>query len=389
MMQGPRKEQFKKIYEQLKYILKSNEWGIDSVCFVVPANYVSLSRDEFDFIQSIMYLFQTNSSTDMCFVLTFADAGPSLVKNILDSYENRCLEGYSFNWSALFKKDCELSHPFWNMNVKNLDLFFEQLKTSSPKTLRSSLEGDTPPPEKREELKTDIAALQPEVNDDLAKLEEINTTVDKFKNNRKQITDSGDFSFQIEEIKQTKKPLAPGKHVTNCMQCFFTCHVDCGIPDDDGKKRCSAMSDGYCTVCTGHCIWSDHKNTPHTYHYTSVKVTKSFKEMKSSYEREKGVTLEFDDYLEHLNRDIEALIERIQDKVRRITECKNELQGIQRSPLAGTFDDTINDMINAEMRKKEKGFERRIEMFQELKKHSKFIRIQQDCSAGTSLLFQR
>ena len=77
MMQGPRKEQFKKIYEQLKYILKSNEWGIDSVCFVVPANYVSLSRDEFDFIQSIMYLFQTNSSTDMCFVLTFADAGPS------------------------------------------------------------------------------------------------------------------------------------------------------------------------------------------------------------------------------------------------------------------------------------------------------------------------
>ena len=236
MMQGPRKEQFKKIYEQLKYILKSNEWGIDSVCFVVPANYVSLSLDEFDFIQSIMYLFQTNSSTDMCFVLTFADAGPSLVKNILDSYENRCLEGYSFNWSALFKKDCELSHPFWNMNVKNLDLFFEQLKTSSPKTLRSSLEGDTPPPEKREELKTDIAALQPEVNDDLAKLEEINTTVDKFKNNRKQITDSGDFSFQIEEIKQTKEPLAPGKHVTNCMQCFFTCHVDCGIPDDDGKK---------------------------------------------------------------------------------------------------------------------------------------------------------
>ena len=133
----------------------------------------------------------------------------------------------------------------------------------------------------------------------------------------------------MEEIKQIKQPLAPGRHLTICMLCFFTCHENCGIPDDDGKKSCSAMSDGYCAPCTSFCIWSDHKIAPYTYLYKSVQVTKSFKEMKSNYEKEKEVTSEYDDYLKHLNKDIETLLGKIHDKVRRITECKNELQGIR------------------------------------------------------------
>lgn len=159
------------------------------------------------------------------------------------------------------------------------------------------------------------------------------------------------------------------------MQCYFTCHEDCSYEDNDDKVHCIAMRDGYCQECTGHCIWSVHKNTPYIYIYDSVEVTKSYKDMKLTYEIEKGETLNFDAYLENLNKDIEALLGRLYDKVQRITEYDNELKGIEKSPLAGSFDDTIDNIIESEKLKTEKGYERRIEMFLELKKYAKMIRV--------------
>lgn len=379
-MHEPKKEQFMMIHEQLKHILSPYEQRVDCICFVAPANSISLSPEEIEFLQSIMFLFPTDQSsdlsTDMSCFFTFADAGEACLEKCLKSSNFKKVKTYLVNWSAFFQKRNEFSDPFWNMNRKSLDNFFNHLKTSQPKTLRLTLEGEPPASDKKENLKSDIWKLQPELNEDLVKLVETKTNIETFKDHQSEIMSDGDFSFTIEEIKQTMQPLQPGKHVTNCMKCFFTCHENCGIPDDDGKKNCSSMRDGYCTVCTDHCIWSDHKNTPCTYHYTSVRVTKSYKEMKTKYEEEKGKTLEFDEYLEHLDTEIEGLLERIRKKIERLTDYKNELQGIEKSPLAGSFNDTIDDMINAERRKKEKGYEKRIKMFHELKRHSKLIRIE-------------
>lgn len=375
-MHGPKKEQILKIYEQLKHIFSSYGQGVDCICFVAPANNVNLSHDEVDYIQSILYLFQIDLSTDMYCFHTFADAGRPCLRSVLDSYNVQNYKSYTVNWSAFFQESSEFSSPFWKMNVSSFDEFFSQLRTLTPKTLRLTLEGTPPTLEKSEILKLDIAELQPEVNEDLAKLEETMSNVETFIDHKDEIMTDGDFSFTIEEIKQTKQPLQPGIHVTNCMNCFFTCHEKCGIPDDDGKKDCSSMRDGYCMVCTDHCIWSAHKNTPYTFHYNSVQVTKSYKEMKTKYEEEKGKMLEFDEYLEHLDNEIKGLLDRIRRKIDRITEYKNELRGIEKSPLAGSINDTIDDMINAERRKKEKGYEKRIKMFLELKKHSKLIRIE-------------
>lgn len=379
-MHGTKKEQFMIIHEQLKHILSPYEHRLDCICFVAPANSISLSPEEIDFLQSIMYLFPTDQSSDLstgmsCF-FTFADAGRACLEKCLNSSNFKEFKTYLVNWSAFFQEINEFSDPLWNLNIKSLDNFFNHLKTSQPKTLRLTLEGEPPAAEKRESLKSDIWKLQPELNEDLIQLVETKTSIETFMDHQNKIMSEGDFSFTIEEIKQTIQPLQPGKHVTNCMKCFFTCHENCGIPDDDGKKNCSSMRDGYCMVCTDHCIWSDHKNTPCTYHYTSDRVTKSYKEMKTKYEEEKGKTLEFDEYLEHLDTEIEGLLERIRKKIERLTVYKNELQGIEKSPLAGSFNDTIDDMINAERRKKEKGYEKRIKMFHELKRHSKLIRIE-------------
>lgn len=112
------------------------------------------------------------------------------------------------------------------------------------------------------------------------------------------------------------------------------------------------------------------------YRYVGVKVTKSYKEMKKSYEEDHGKPLGFDEYLDHLNKDIEALLERLHENVEKINNSKNELHGITKRELGDSVDDTIEQMIKSEKIKKEKGYERRIEMFLELKKYTQMKMIQ-------------
>lgn len=373
-IRGSKQKHFQSVHDKLNFSMNLYQKKIDLICFVAQANTFNLPSDQIEYIQTIKYLFETDSEAtcNMCCIFTFADLGPVHVKKALEVNEITFNESFSVNWSNLFKKLEISSDLFWKTNYNELRKCFDQLRVSVCRSLRIN-KNDAP--EKRKQLMASIALVQPEVNKDIAELGEIMSHVKTFTVNKQEIMSTGDFSFTIEEITQSKKPLEPGHHVTNCMQCYFTCHEDCSYEDNDDKVHCIAMRDGYCQECTGHCIWSVHKNTPYIYIYDSVEVTKSYKDMKLTYEIEKGETLNFDEYLENLNKDIEALLGRLYDKVQRITEYDNELKGIEKSPLAGSFDDTIDNIIESEKLKTEKGYERRIEMFLELKKYAKMIRV--------------
>lgn len=375
----PRLESFTKenncMIRELMESLSNSDWKrINCLCLVSKGNDFELSPEQIKYIKSILHYFPDHLMSKLCAFYNFDDAGDARIEQFFRYHRIAPKSSFSVNWSALFHSDDEYSPFLWRINDKRLRLFFDFVTITSPEGIRANVQ--MPTPKKREELKSDIANIQPEVSDDLVKLEEMKTRVEIFAKDRDIIESSGDTSFTIEEIRQIKSDLEPGNHVTNCMQCFFTCHEDCRIPDDDDKIRCVAMSsDGYCTVCTGHCIWSVHKNTPYVYKYVSEKVTKSYKEMKANYEQEKGRQLTYDEYLGYLNSDIEAFLQRLHDKVQRITECKNELQGISKSPLANSVGDTIDDMIKSETLKREPGYEKRIAMYQELQKYSKMFKV--------------
>ena len=371
--EGSTEEHLKKISEQLASILKSEEQCLRCICFVVQANNFSLPHEQIDFIQSVGRLFESTSTTYMNCFLTFADAGPAHVKTYLKSRNVRFGTTYDVNCSAFYGKSKTFS-LFWESTTSNFKEFFTRLETDqNTTTLRLKSKNITP--EKREELKSDIALLQPEVKDDLAKLGQLKFQVKTYEDNKADILLNGNLSFTIEEIIQTKIDLPPGIHVTNCIECNFICHDRCSIKDDDEKMRCVAMTDGFCTKCIRKCAWFVHKNIPYIYEYKCIHVTKSYQEMKSSYEREKGLTLEFEEYLENLTKDIKELLQLLHGKVKKITDCKNELQRTQKSPLMKSVDETIDDMINAERMTKDFGFERRIEMYEELKDYSNMIRI--------------
>nr|XP_022291292.1 uncharacterized protein LOC111102721 isoform X2 [Crassostrea virginica] len=366
-------EHMEKISEQLTSVLKSEEQQLHCICFVAQANNFSLSNEQIEYFQSVEHLFESTSTTDMNCFLTFADSGPAYVKEYLKSRNIRLGTSYDVNCSAFYGKSKTFS-LYWESTTTYFEEFFRRLETDQ-NTTSLRLKSKNITPERREEIKSDIAKLHPEVKEELNKLGEIKFQVKTYEENKDDIQLHGNFSFQIDEIVQKKIDLPAGKHVTNCLQCSFICHDDCAIPDDDGKKGCVAMNNGFCTVCINKCEWWFHKNIPFIYEYKCIHVTKSYQEMKSSYEQEKGVTLEFEEYLEYLTKDIKELLGLLHGKVKKITDCKNYLQRTQENPLVKSFDETIDDMINAEKNSKEHGFERRIEMYEELKEYSNMIRL--------------
>ena len=79
-----------------------------------------------------------------------------------------------------------------------------------------------------------------------------------------------------EEVVRHPHPGGPGRFLTNCRTCNFTCHSTCIIEKDDEKKNCSAMDPqtGLCMVCPKQCDWTHHSNTPYIYVYQKKKVRK-------------------------------------------------------------------------------------------------------------------
>lgn len=371
---GSVRKHLQSVHEKLNVLWNLYKPKIDLICCVADANTSSLSCDQIEYIQTFKYLFENDSDANMCCIFTSADSGPVHIQNALDENNIAFSESFSVNFSNLFQTLENSSDNFWITNYDELKRLFDQLPVSVSKTLRIN---QNCAPEKIRQLTSDIARLKPAMSKHIADLGDIKYQVKIFTEHKKEIMSEGDFPFTIKEIRQIKKPLTDGRHVTNCMICFYTCHEKCAYENNEDKVHCSAMHKGYCRKCTGHCIWYVHENTPYIYKYDCVNVTKSYKEMKSTYESKKRKPLDFDGYLELLNEDIKALLRRLYEKAKIATEKGNELKGIKRSPLAGSVDDTIENMIASEKHHKEIGFQQRIEMFQELKEYTDWIRIEE------------
>lgn len=95
--------------------------------------------------------------------------------------------------------------------------------------------------------------------------------------------------------------------------------------------------------------------------------------MESDYDKSMGKPLDFNDYLEYLNTEIQALLEGLRNKFQEKKDCKILLNDIKKNPLIGSTDDKIDRMIKAENLRQDRGYKRRIEMVHELKKYNNMI----------------
>lgn len=362
------------IVDQIHKLFSANDGHgvlfIDAVCFIVKAPDARLTVVQHYIFSSIMSLFGKDIESNISTLITFADGGAPAVLASLTESKLPFGEKFKFNNSALFAENkldakTSFSQMFWEMGCKSFDNFFEHiilLQTKSLSQTKNVLD-------EREQLKTVISNILPQVTAGLSKLSELKQQIGIFENYKNEIADNQNFEYTVEETRQQKLDLPKGQRVTNCIQCNVTCHENCKIADDDEKKNCWAMdTEGKCRICDGNCIWSEHKNTPYIFKYVTEPVTKTYADMKKRYEIASGHKLTHEKYIEELNDDVDAMHFSLLGRINEMNRCKTRLKEIALKPDPLSAVEHLDLMIHSEKSEKQPGYFNRIKMLEEMKR---------------------
>ncbi|XP_078317759.1 uncharacterized protein LOC144620557 [Crassostrea virginica] len=362
------------IVDQIRYLFSAKGaqgiMYIDAVCFIVKAPDARLTIIQKYIFSSIMSLFGKDVESNICTLITFADGAKAPVLASLEESKLPFGTKFEFNNSALFTENNfdnskTLSPMFWEMGCRSFELLFKYITTLETKSLSQTKNVL----DEREQLKTIISNIRPQVTAGLSKLSELKQQLDIFQKNKNEIEDNQNFEYEVEETRQEMIDLPKGQHVTNCIQCNVTCHEQCQIPDDNYKINCTAMDkQGKCTVCIGKCIWSVHKNTPYIFRYVTENVKKTYAEMKQRYESATGDKLSHEKYIKQLTYDVDDLFEAIRDLVNKMNDCKTRLKEIALRPDPLSVVEHIELMIQSEEVEKQPGYLNRIRMLDEMKR---------------------
>lgn len=317
-----------------------------------------------------MSLFGKDIKSNICTIITFADGANPPVIASLNEANLPFGSTFTFNNSALFAKnkhtENKLSPTYWKMGCSSFESFFKHLgemKTKSLRQTKSVLD-------ERDNLKTVILNIRPQVSAGLFKLSELQTQLNIFEEFKNEIKKNETFEYEVEEIVQKVIDLPKGQHVTNCINCNVTCHRNCKIPDDDDKRYCGAMdmTTGFCRICPDKCIWSIHKNTPVMFDYVTKKVKKTYADVKKRHEDALGRTLTHEKYIEELTLDLDEMFEKINSMMDQMNKCKSRLKEIALKPDPLTTAEHIDLMIQSEEAEKQNGYLKRIQMLNEFKR---------------------
>ena len=88
----------------------------------------------------------------------------------------------------------------------------------------------------------------------------LNKLQDQIKQFDLQKSANSNYEVEVDDPKVHQITTDPGQFVTNCLVCNRTCHERCYIVPPASKDGCSAMKDGYCTMCPAKCHHSKHTN---------------------------------------------------------------------------------------------------------------------------------
>ena len=258
-----------------------------AICFVVKASANRLTDTQKYIIDRVLLFFGKEAKDNMYLLATFGDGNrPEMLNAIKNSnFPFSEKRWFAFNNADLFKTVSQrtgFTKMYWDNTFNSIKLFVKDVGHQTAFSLTTTKAVI----EKREKLRMDIKAI----TDEVSKAIEIKNTGEE--NLRKLEAEKG-------EVERTKKFTAtvtehvkvsvPTKDITTfCVQCTFTCHEDCGIPNDSDKARCWAMTDGYCRRCPKKCKWDWHKNHPYIYVDQTNNRQETIESVKQAHDKAKG-----------------------------------------------------------------------------------------------------
>nr|XP_022286825.1 uncharacterized protein LOC111099705 [Crassostrea virginica] len=386
------------IVEQIRNLFSAQgEQGvidIDAVCFIAKAPDARLTPTQKYIFSSIMSLFGKDIESNICTLITFADGATPAVLASLNDSKLPFGETYNFNNSALFAENSmdncnSLSPMFWKMGCNSFEGFFKhilKLQTKSLRLTKSVLN-------ERNQLKTIITNVLPQVTEGLTKITELKKEQEIVKQLKNTKEDNKDFEYEVTETRQVEVKLEAGVHVTNCLTCNRTCHRTCYIPENKNKGGCAAMDSttGKCKVCPNKCHWTMHVNNDFFYESISEKKKKTYEGMKKKYEEATGLAFDKEKFIEKAKKDVELTLRNVTEMMRKVNKCRTRLAEIALTADPLTSEEYIDLLIESEKQEHKQGFQDRIKVLENVKKLTRvdkeFKELYEQCKDQDNLLY--
>ena len=126
--------------------------------------------------------------------------------------------------------------------------------------------------------------------------------------------------------------------------------------------------DGNCINCSKKCHWTSHRNLPYLIELYTVKETRRTEELRRQFVDANSGLSAADQIIAGLtNQFVEKETELI-DKIEFVKDCINKLRDIALQPSFRSKDDYIEQLIEGEESKREKGYQGRVKILRDILK---------------------
>ena len=258
-----------------------------AICFVVKASANRLTDTQKYIIDRVLLFFGKEAKDNMYLLATFGDGNrPEMLNAIENSnFPSNEKRWFAFNNADLFKTVSQwtvITKIYWDNTFNSIELFLRDVGHQTAFSLTTTKAVI----EKREKVRMNIKAITDELNRAI----EIKNTGEE--NLRRLKAEKGEVErtkkFTRDVPSNVKDPVATKNITTFCPKCTFTCHEDCGIPNNSDKAGCWAMTDGYCRMCPKKCKWDWHRNQPYIYVDKTTHTVEIIDATKIAHDKAKG-----------------------------------------------------------------------------------------------------
>ena len=341
---------------------------VDAICFMAQAGNPRLTPTQQYVFDRILAMFGKDIKRNVLVLFTFADGqkpqalSAMLAAGILEDESNF----YKFNNSALFvansgKEDEDnFDRMFWRMGIRSFEKFFHELAGLESKSLVLTKQVL----DERAQLEVRLSGLKEKIELGVNKLSELQQLTRVCNQHAADINANKNFKFTVQQAKRVQVKLDTGTYTTNCLVCNYTCHFPCGIPRNENKSGCAAMSNGSCRECPHKCHWSKHVNDAYRYETQYETVEKEYDEIRERFKtavkgqtQVEAVIKQVEEDFNNTNRIVLNFVAEMQRGLKKLSEI-----ALKKDPLQQV--DYLDLLIESEKSQAKPGWKDRVSALQ-------------------------
>lgn len=170
-----------------------------------------------------------------------------------------------------------------------------------------------------------------------------------------------------------------GVHVTNCLECNYTCHYNCAYANDDDKHKCSAMvydaiiENIHCGVCTEKCGWRQHVNNPYMFEMYEDEEERTSDELRQRYEQATSKKTSKEQIIDGIKKELQALEDEVKGLIQQAKKHLERLNSIALRPINLSEMDYIDLLIEQEKNEGKQGFLERVKALEGFRKQAELV----------------